>query len=248
MLRGTRRLQPPAWVPHYWMITPSFSLARLLVLLPAVALATACKPSASPTATPAVRSDRIPLQAVTVEIHDDALGYLPGETTPFTGDAITPFGDTPWLVKIREPWSAGKKHGEVIEYFKNGEPKSVRRYDHGLPKHAAAFHKNGQMKFELALNAQDNGEGPYRRWYPDGKLECEAGFDSEERWDGSSKEYSKNGELRSHYIFEHGALRQIVFENEEGKAFRKAHNVELEPESAPAPKPPATNPPPAPNP
>lgn len=227
------------------MNTPSFPLARLLVLLPAATLMPACKPSAS-TPAPAVRPDRVPVQAVIVEMHGDGLAYLPGDSIPFTGDAITPFGDSPWLVKIREPWSAGKKHGEVIEYFKNGEPKSVRRYDHGLPKHAVAYHKNGQMKFEIGLNAQDKAEGPYRRWYPDGILECEAGFDSEERWHGSSKEYSKNGELRSHYILEHGALRQIIFENEEGKTSRKEHNVELEP--APALNPPATNPPPALNP
>lgn len=235
------------------MNAPSFFSSSLALLLGITALcSSSCKPSANPqsgaggaSSSRDARADRVPVEAVTVEVRPDGLGYLPGADKPFTGNALTPFPDAPWLVKKTEPWTNGRRNGEVRELFKNGDTKTLRRYENGLPKYASAYHKNGQMKFEIQLNATDRAEGPYRRWYDNGKIECEAGFDAEERWHGVSKEWTKEGVLKSHLVFDHGALKEIVFENEEGKAARVAHGVELEspaPKSDPAAGPPDSKP------
>ena len=200
-----------------------------------------CKPATEPgdkdpASPPSARSaaaaphDRRPLVPVPVEVRADGLGYLPGESGPFTGEAITPYPDQPWLVKEKEPWREGKRHGDKVMLFKNGSIKTLRRYDSGVPKYAAAWHKNGQKKFELGLNAMDKGEGPYQRWYEDGTLESTAGFDAEERWHGELKEWTPAGVLKTHHLFKHGVLVQIMFESPESKIAREATGLILTPD------------------
>jgi hypothetical protein len=151
----------------------------------------------------ASKPDRQPIPPVTVEVRPDGLAYLPGATVPFTGEAISPFPDVPSLIKFKEPYTDGKRDGDKLELFKNGTTKTLRRYEKGAPKYAASYHKNGQIKFELNLNAQDKGEGPYK--------------------------------LKTHHIFNHGLLQQIIFETEESQKARKAAGVELQkPAAAPA--------------
>lgn len=175
---------------------------------------------------------REPLRPVTVEVRENGLAHLPGAATPFTGEAISAHPDTPWLVKLKEPYTAGKRDGDKKELFKNGTVKTLRRYDAGVPVYAATYHKNGQIKFEVHLNAADKGEGPYRRWYEDGTLEATSGLDAEERWHGEFKEWTKTGQLKTHHIFRHGLLQKIIFETPESAIARRATG--LEPVTPPA--------------
>jgi hypothetical protein len=204
-----------------------FSLS-LIVVIGAVAGSglVACRKEEGKPAKVKVQERKL-LGTVAVEMRADGLAYLPGATQPFTGDAIAPYAEMPWLVKLKEPYTGGKRDGDKLELFKSGKTKALRRYEKGVPKYAASYHKNGQMKFELNLNAQDKGEGPYQRWYEDGTLESTAGLDAEERWHGELKEWTRAGELKSHHIFKNGLLQQIIFETEESKAARQAAGVEL---------------------
>lgn len=179
------------------------------------------------------RADREPIAPVTVEVREDGLAYLPGSTMPFSGDAVSPHADAPWLIKTREPWTAGRRDGDKVEYFKNGKIKVLRRYKNGQPEYTATFHRNGQKKFEVNLNAHDRGEGPYSRWYEDGTLEATAGLDVDEKWHGEFKEWTKQGELKTHHIFRHGLLEKIIFETPESQAARKATGLELQPAAQP---------------
>ena len=187
---------------------------------------TGCNRSPSPEATLA---NKTPITPVTVEVRPDGLAYLPGAPTPFTGDAITPYPDKDsWKLKLREPYSNGKRHGEVTELYKDGKIKTQRTYDKGSPKWAKSFHKNGQLKFQLNLNAADKAEGPYTRYYESGKVCAQATFDEQERWHKDFKEWKEDGSEHSHYVFENGKLVKIVFETEEAKTARIAKGVELD--------------------
>lgn len=114
----------------------------------------------------------------------------------------------------------GRRDGEVREFYKNGIIKSIRRYKNGVPEFMRVYHKNGKVKFEMPLNANDRAEGPFRRWYPNGQLAAEAVFDAQERWHGVSKGWTEAGEPSVHLILEHGELKEVVFETEEAKAER----------------------------
>ncbi len=170
---------------------------------------------------------RQPLVPVVVEVRDDGLAYVPGEGKPFTGAAITLWHDAPWLVKFKEPYKEGKRDGDKLELFKNGKVKSLRRYAEGVPQYHALYHRNGNMKLEINLNAADKGEGPYQRWYEDGMLEAAASFDAQERWHNDFKEWTKTGELKTHHIFKHGLLEKIIFESPESAAARRAIGLEV---------------------
>lgn len=212
----------------------SFIAATGLVGVGVSAL-TACRKEEAKPGPPAAALSRVPLVPVSVEVRPDGLAYLAGSVTPFTGKAVTPFADAPWLPKLEEPYTDGQRDGDKVEFFKNGKIKSLRRYDKGLPKYTASYHRNGQIKYEVHLNAQDRGEGPYQRWYETGMLEATAGLDSEERWHGEFKEWTPEGILKTHHIFKNGLLQQIIFETPESQEARKAAGVELEnPVSSPA--------------
>jgi len=201
--------------------------AGVVVLIAGTGIA--CKPAVMAPAPAKVKTAVVP---VTVEVRPDGLAYLPGAAAPFTGEAITAFAGAPWLVHLKEPYSAGQRDGDKLELFKDGTTKTLRRYEKGLPKYAASFHKNGQKKFELNLNARDKGEGPYKRWYPDGAVESTCGLDAEERWHGEMKEWTPAGELKTHHIFQNGVLRKVIFETPETTVARKAAGLELQPAPA----------------
>jgi len=176
--------------------------------------------SSKPQAAPAV--------AVVVE-ERDGLAYRPGETTPFTGEAVELYPDlTPAAVLRRIPYVEGKKHGSVTRWTPKGKITEDRRYEHGVPKTCVNYHSNGQKKIQVVLNAQDKAEGPHFRWYDNGVLQVESAFDSEERFHGEEKLYNREGTLIGHYRNEHGKFMEALFETPEAEKDRLAHWAKLE--------------------
>jgi hypothetical protein len=177
--------------------------------------------SSSPATPPAV--------AVPVEIRADGLAYRPGDSNPFTGEAVELNQEvTPPAVLRRIPYVDGKKHGSVTRWTPKGKMIEDRRYENGLPKTCVNFHSNGQKKIQVVLNAHDKAEGPYFRWYDNGILQVESGFDSEERFHGEEKIYDRTGTLVGHYRNEHGKFMEVIFETPEEKEKRLAHWAALE--------------------
>jgi antitoxin component YwqK of YwqJK toxin-antitoxin module len=164
---------------------------------------------------------KAPVTEVIVEKHADGLAYAPGAKHPFTGRAITASKYFENHVDSITPYKDGRLHGDVMTLFKAGNPKTVRTYVNGLPKKYVAYYQDGSKKFEQTLNAKDKAEGFYRRWFVTGVLQAEASYDNEERWHGANREYSEDGKLKAHYVFEHGALQKIVYESPAAKATRE---------------------------
>lgn len=226
---------------------PSLATAALLLSLspwlvqcdsgPRSADASSPKPRKSRPATP-------PAVAVPVEVRADGLAYRPGDTTPFTGEAVELHPDiTPGAAMRRIPYVDGRKHGSVTRWTPKGKLLEDRKYEHGVPKTCTNYHSNGQKKIEVILNAHDKAEGPYFRWHDNGVLQVESGFDSEERFHGEEKIYDRDGKLVGHYRNEHGKFMEILFETPEEKERRLAHWAALE--AAQKENPPAATPPPA---
>lgn len=208
-----------------------------------------CKPGPKPgspegkNAHPA-KAEAPPAVAVSVEVRADGLGYRPGEAVPFTGESVELHPDlTPAVALRRVPYVQGKKHGSVTRWTPKGKLLEDRRYEHGVPKACTNYHSNGQKKIEIILNAHDKAEGPYYRWYDNGVLHVESGFDSEERFHGEEKIYDREGKLVGHYRNEHGKFMEVIFETPEEKERRLAHWADLEEakkaeaDGAPAPPP-----------
>lgn len=217
------------------VILHAMRVALALCLLPA-----SCSPSEEKAAESNTPKRRIPiLKEVKVEIRQDGLAYLPGESTPFTGDAVQLHYDrTPPRLHIRTPYRNGKKDGTKCTYSSGGKLKEERTYKAGLPISCVVYHGNGQKKIELKLNSRDLGEGPYRRWHDNGVLEAESRLDADERLHGEEKDYDRNGNLIAHYRNEHGKLVEVFFEKPEVKAERIAKWGP----AVPSDSPPATNP------
>ena len=87
-----------------------------------------------------------------------------------------------------------------------------RIYQRGVPKTMTQYYSNGVKKFWSELNAKGGGEGKLTVWYPDGTLLSQMNRDSEGRFHGEAREYSEDGELKAHLLWDHGKLANIYFE------------------------------------
>ncbi|CAN5914989.1 hypothetical protein BH11VER1_BH11VER1_17680 [soil metagenome] len=195
-------------------------LAAVIALILVAGFFPACKKEA-PTPKGKVKTPKVAVQEVNVEIRPDGLAYLPGSAGPFTGDALEIHADrTPPTLAKRTPYTNGKKNGAVTTYSPGGRKREERRYDNGLPVSSDVFYSNGQHKIEVLLNAKDLAQGPYKRWHDNGVLEAEATFDENEFFHGIEKDYDREGNLVGHYRKEHGILLEVIFETPEMKKIR----------------------------
>ena len=60
------------------------------------------------------------------------LRYLPGQTQPFTGNAVSYFADG--MQKLQASFRNGIKHGKEIAWYENGQLRYVVRYLNGEPQ------------------------------------------------------------------------------------------------------------------
>ncbi|HSJ04936.1 MAG: toxin-antitoxin system YwqK family antitoxin [Verrucomicrobium sp.] len=157
----------------------------------------------------------IPLyREVKVEVRDNGLAYAPGATLPFTGDAVELQDETaqPSIAR-RTPYLKGRRHGIVTSFTRAGTLREERVYEWGRPLKVTAYHANGHMKYQVALNSNDVAEGRIQRWYDNGVLASESQLDATGRSHGIEKEYDEQGHLAGEYVRDQGGLRQIVFES-----------------------------------
>jgi hypothetical protein len=197
---------------------------RVIVLVTGFGLLPACDQKqnlhgAKPTPAPLVR--------VVVSMREDGLMYRPFEKEPFTGETIAVFPNEPWKMKRKEGYTMGKRDGDTLEFFTNGKTKAVQRYRMGKPEYAAIYHPSGRLKMEVQTAMAGGAAGLYQRWYADGSREAVAGLDENQHWHGDFKEWTLTGELKTHYLFEHGVLRQITLEDPGAQARREKGGLAL---------------------
>jgi hypothetical protein len=208
----------------------------------AACLLPACQPPADWEGKTAAGSKDKPagppaIDDIKLEKRDDGLFYQVGASEPFTGTDVEP--DTVKATEesrlgfvISATYAAGKPHGTRTTYYAAGGVQEERVYENGVPKKTTTYYpssKGGGKKVEVELNAKDVGEGKITRWYPNGKVQTDANLDAEEKWHGEFKDYNEQGELKGHYRWEHGALREIIFETPEQKTQREKDGVEVVP-------------------
>lgn len=149
-----------------------------------------------------------------VELREDGLAYLPGDSKPFSGEAVELHPDNGRVAR-RTPYVYGKKHGSMTTWTPGRKLREDRRYEHGVARASTVYYTldyKALKKFEVSLNAKDMAEGPYRRYYPGGELQVEATFDEHEKFHGDEKCYDRNGKLIGHYRHDHGNTLIPVFE------------------------------------
>ena len=180
------------------------------------------------------------LDSITLEKRADGLLYEKGAEKPFTGTDIEPDEK-----KAKEenrlgfvmvsPYQDGLLHGTLKVYYPNGDLQEEVVYENGARKLSTAYYTGGQKKHHVAFNAKGVAEGPYIRWYRNGKIETEGTFDENEKFQGDHKVYDEDGTLAAHYTMERGRVTTIHFENERMKAARAEKRFDQPAKSSPAP-------------
>lgn len=136
-----------------------------------------------------------PFSGVTVE-----LNLMPGRSNQDIGfTALTPYQN-------------GRVEGTKRFFYPKGAIDQEHIFRRGTPQTMTQYYSNGMKKFWSELNATGSGEGKLTVWYPDGTLLSQMNRDSEERFHGEAREYSEDGELKAHLLWEHGKLANIFFE------------------------------------
>lgn len=171
---------------------------------------------------------------VKVEVRADGLAYVPHTHELFSGEAVSAFFGMPWLMEHREAYRHGLRHGEKVEYYKDGTKKTVFRHRMGVPESAVSFYPDGVKQMEQVMDLESNTGGTYATWHPDGTPECNASVNKDGHWNGDYKEFTPDGTLRTHYFFRHGVLRQVNLEDEAGKQKRAAAGMVIVLAPAPA--------------
>lgn len=88
-------------------------------------------------------------------IEDDGLMYVEGEKQPFTGTCFQnhPTGS----IGMAGPYVGGKKHGDWVWWYENGEKQRVTHYENGV-KHGKCiwWYNTGIKKSEIIFDNNRN--------------------------------------------------------------------------------------------
>ena len=202
----------------------------------------ACKPQNGPEKKAETDGKPGPpaLDTITLEKRADGLFYEKGAEKPFTGTDIEPDEK-----KAKEenrlgfvmvsPYENGLLHGTLKVYYPNGDLQEEIVYEKGARKLSTAYYTGGQKKHHVAFNAKGVAEGPYVRWYKNGKVETEGTFDENEKFHGDHKIYDETGALAGHYTMERGTVKEIHFETENMKKVRAEKRFDQSPSAKPPP-------------
>ncbi len=154
---------------------------------------------------------------VRLERRADGLEYAPGATKPFSGVnaglQIVPERSNQNIgFSSLTPYAKGRIEGVERFFFPKGPLDQERIYRRGVPKEMTQYYNNGMKKFWSELNKKGGGEGKLMVWYPDGTLLSQMNRDADGRFHGEAREYSEDGKLKAHLLWEHGKLVNIFFE------------------------------------
>ena len=133
-------------------------------------------------------------------IKRDGLYYEKFKDVPFTGDVVG---------KEQGKISKGKREGEYLTYYENGQLKYKSNYKEGvLEGEWLYYHDNGQLRFKENykdgklegewLYYHDNGQLRFKRNWKDGKKEGEWLY------------YHETGQLETTEIYKDGELIKTI--------------------------------------
>lgn len=221
---------------------PPTPMRLLPVPVFALVLLAACQPAADweldlrrKVTSPTEPEPAPAIDPITLEQLADGLFHQAGQPGPFTGIDVEPAEksggpDAADGTVVATPYKDGRIDGARTTYSAGGEVRELRVYANGVPQESTLFYprsRGGGQKLHTKLNANDCGEGPFRRWYPSGQLSTEATLDENGKWHGDFKEFAENGKLDAHYRWAHGKLVEIVFETPAQKARREKEQPAL---------------------
>ena len=154
---------------------------------------------------------------VQLERRADGLFYESGAKQPFSGvnaelSFVSERSNQDIGFSSLTPYSKGQIHGTALFFYPKGALDQERVYQRGRPQEMTQYYSNGQKKFWSELNANGGKEGRLRVWYPDGVRLSEMKQDENGRFHGEAREYSEDGKLKAHLLWEHGKLARIYFE------------------------------------
>lgn len=154
---------------------------------------------------------------VRLERRADGFDYEAGASKPFSGvNAGLRFVPERSNQNIGfsslTPYAKGRIEGVERFFYPKGALDQERIYRRGVPKTMTQYYSNGMKKFWSELNEKGGGEGKLMVWYPDGTLLSQMNRDANSRFHGEALEYSEDGQLKAHLLWEHGKLANIFFE------------------------------------
>lgn len=221
---------------------PPTPMRLLPVPVVALVLLAACQPAAEwergirrKVTLPAEPESAPAIDRITLEQLADGLFHQTGQAGPFTGIDVEPAnkGDEPDAADgmvVATPYKGGRIDGTRTTYSAGGEVRELRVYANGVPQESTLFYprsRGGGKKLHTNLNANDCGQGLFRRWYPGGQPSTEATLDENGKWHGDFKEFAEDGTPAAHYRWQHGRLVEIVFETPARKAQREKEQPAL---------------------
>lgn len=174
------------------------------------------------------------IDKISLEEGADGLMVEVGKDKPFSGVDIEPMEEsdgedgTKQFV-VETPYSDGLVDGVKRTYFSGGAIREERTYQNGVPVQVETYYSDGSKKFSGQLNSEDRVEGATQRWSRNGVVIGEGAYDADEKHHGVWKEYDDSGGLIGEYLWDHGKIEKIIFESPVQKERRLHHYGEVEP-------------------
>lgn len=154
---------------------------------------------------------------VKLEKRADGLHYRSGDAKPFSGvnaelEMLPGRANQDIGFSTLTPYRQGRIDGTKRFFYPKGALEQERIYKKGKARRMTAYFGSGMKKFEAELNADELMQGAHTRWYPDGTIHARTLHDRKGEFHGEAFEYSEDGKLKAHYLWEHGTIVKIFFE------------------------------------
>lgn len=125
----------------------------------------------------------------------------------------------------------GKRTGEWINYYCNGNKKSILNYTKGIPTGKLVIYDSNGKVVEEGTRLNNKWVGEYKFYYPNGKIQYQFVFNEKGFRSGLQKFYYENGAIASEVEFndgfEDGAYKEYdaTGKLKTGKIYRKGKVV-----------------------
>lgn len=129
-------------------------------------------------------------------------GTLLYNNVPFTG--VFKHYDALNKTNNETHYAAGYKEGLEVKKYDGGIIAEERFYKKGLKRGIhKGFWEDGSQKFEFGFNEKGSYEGSFREWYRNGQLVKQFNFVNGKE-NGSQKMWQPNGKIRANYVVKNG--------------------------------------------